>query len=157
MADLLLFAFNAALPGSGLVLRRRLVPGLGLLLAALAGLSIALISLAGGPEPAAQRHGALALLAYLGCAAAAALCWWIGAGAATVDAARVHALYRAAATAFLADDLAAAEAAARRLTRAAPAEAGSWRILALVARARGRPGLATAAGQRAIRIDNQPT
>jgi hypothetical protein len=153
MADLLLFTCNAALPGSGLVLRRRLVPGLGLLLAALAGLSIALISLPAGAEPAAQLRGALALLAYLGCAAAAALCWW--SGAATVDAARVHALYRAAATAFLADDLAAAEAAARRLTRALPAEAGSWRVLALVARVRGRPGLATAAGHRAIRLDNQ--
>jgi hypothetical protein len=157
MADLLQFAFNALLPGAGLVLRRRLVPGLGLMVAALAGLSIALISLAAGEEPAAQLRGALALLAYLGCAAAAALCWWLGAGARPVDAARVHALYRAAATAFLHDDLAAAEAAARRLTRAAPAEAGSWRVLALVARARGRRGLATAAGQRALRLDNQPT
>ncbi len=157
MADLLLFAVNALLPGAGLVLRRRLVPGLALVLLALAGLSIALISLAAGSEPAAQLRGALALLAYLGCAAAAALCWWLGAAAAPPAAGRVHELYRAAATAFLADDLAAAEAAAQRLTRAAPAEAGSWRVLALVAGARGRRGLATAAGQRALRLDNQPT
>jgi hypothetical protein len=120
-------------------------------------LSVAAISLPAGAAPAAQLRGALALLVYLGCTAAAALCWWLGAGAATVDAARVHELYRTAAAAFLADDLAAAEAAAHRLTRVAGAEAGSWRVLALVAHARGRAGLATAAGQRAIRLDNQPT
>jgi hypothetical protein len=157
MADLPLFTVNALLPGSGLVLRRRLVPGLGLLLAALAVLSVAAISLAGGAAPGAQLRGALALLAYLGCAAAAAATWWLGAAPAPLDAMTVHALYRAAATAFLGDDLAAAEAAARRLTRALPAEAGSWRVLALVARAGGHAGLATAAGQRAIRLDNQPT
>jgi tetratricopeptide (TPR) repeat protein len=157
MPDLLLFAVNGMLPGSGLVLRRRLVSGLGLLLAALAALSVAAISLGAGAEAAAQLRGGLALLAYLGCVAAAALCWWLGGVSATVDAMTVHQLYRAAATAFLAGELSAAEAGARALTRALPTEAGSWRVLALVARARGRSALATAAGQRAIRLDNQPT
>jgi hypothetical protein len=157
MADLMLFACNGLLPGSGLVLRRRLVPGLGLLAVGLAVLSVALISLSAGAAPAAQLRGALALFAYLGCSAAAALAWWSAAPGAPLDAARVHELYRAAATAFLAGELTAAAAAAQRLARAAPAEAGSWRVLALVARARGRQAEAYAAGQRAIRLDTQPS
>ncbi len=160
MAELPLFALNALLPGAGLLLRRRLASGLATLVPALAALSAALIALTGAgglAAPAAQRGAGLALAAYLACVLAAALAWWLAGARAVPASAQVHALYRAAATAFLTGELPAAEAAARRLTRALPAEAGSWRVLSLVARAHGHGALATAAGQRAIRLDNRTT
>jgi hypothetical protein len=153
MAGITLLMLNCLIPGSGLVLRRRLILGLSLLLPALALVSIAIIGLIDRDRPTGQVQGAIALLAYLGCSVLGALAWWWCERVPRIDPARVHELYRAAAAAFLGDRLAEADQAARRLTRLLPHEAGSWRLLELVARARGSATQATAAGQRAKRLE----
>lgn len=153
MQALLTCALNSLLPGSGLVLRRRLLPGLLLLIPALALVSVGVIGLCDRDNPALQVLGAQAMLAYLGCSTLAAVVWWWSDRPVHIDQRQVQELYRAAATAYLVNQLPAAEQASHRLTRLLPNEAGTWRLLELVARARGSLAQATAAGQRAKRLD----
>jgi hypothetical protein len=155
MRRLPLFALNTALPGAGLVLRARLGVGLALLLPALALLSVGVLGFGLRDDPAALLEGAAALVAYLGCSLLAAIAWWWDGLHRPVDGAAVLALHHQAASAYLKDQLPAAEEAARRLTRLLPEEPGAWRLLELVARARGEAGVAAGAGQRARRLDNR--
>jgi hypothetical protein len=156
MPAFLTCALNSLLPGSGLVLRRRLVPGLSLLIPALVLVSAGVIGTYDRDDPALQVHGAMALVAYLVCSVLAAVAWWWSDRPVRIDQVQVQALYRAAATAYLQNQLLAADQACHRLTRLLPNEAGSWRLLELVARARGSLSQATAAGQRAKRLDTVP-
>ncbi len=155
MGHALVFAFNVAVPGAGLVLRNRLGLGLALLLPALALLSLGILGLGSRDDADAMVKGAAALIAYLGFALLAALAWWWSTWFRPVDGAVVMALYREAAAAYLAGQLPAAEAATRRLIRLLPGEPGGWRLLELVARARGEGRLAASAGHRARRLDNR--
>jgi|GEM_PF-3990447 hypothetical protein len=157
MAGTALFAVNCVLPGSGLLLSRRLLTGLALLGGSLGLLSAVAIGLCERDQPAVRLAGAISLAAYPGWCALGALAWWWCCRSAVVDPARVHALYRTAATAFLTGQLEAAEVAAGQLTTLLPSEAGSWRLLELVARARGQAARATAAGHRAKRLDTLST
>jgi hypothetical protein len=153
--ELPMVALNALLPGSGLALRGRLATGLGLLVPALAALSVAVLTVALREWPGAILLSAVAGGCYLTLSILASALWWWYHRPLHRDMDKVHGLYRQAAGAYLRGELPAAVGAAERLAELLPDEAGSWRLLALVARAQGTDTLATNASQRAARLDNQ--
>jgi hypothetical protein len=149
-----LLVLNSVLPGTGLALDGQVVPGLALLLPALACLSAILLS-PWSADPDAWRLGLGATAAFLALSAGASTALWWRERRSRCDPALVQRLFREAAARYLRSEWAEAEVAARRLTRAAPEEPGAWRVLELVARGRGATRLATIAGSRAQRLDNR--
>jgi len=145
---------NLVLPGSGLVLRDRLAVGTLLLLAAL--LALVVVGTAGliATPAFADELRLIAGGVYLLAALLAAGGWALWERRVTVDERALLETYRAAAAAYLRDEAAAIDHA-RRLCRRAPSLPGAWRLLELVATARGERALARSAAQRARRCDER--
>jgi len=151
----LLALTNLLLPGTGLVLRDRLLAGTALL--GLAVLSLAAAGLAPlVATPAFARELLLGLLAiYLAAAAIAGGLWWWWERPRPFDRATVIAQHRVAAAAYLRGDLAAARAAAAAICRAAGGVPGSWRLVELVERAAGDRAAAERAARRATELERR--
>lgn len=122
---------DLALPGSGLFLDGRLVPGLGLLLPAILILAALLAATALGGFAAGWALPRLGPV-YLVLAGAACAVRLVLARREQVDPARVRELARSAARAWLRREPDAA-ARARAVVAAAPGLAQAWRLVALVA------------------------
>lgn len=149
-----LLVLNAVLPGTALALDGHVIPGLALLLPALACLSAALLS-PWSADPEAWRLGLGATAAFLALSAASSASLWWRERRGRLDPVLIRRLFRETATRYLRNELTDAEIAARRLIQAAPEEPGAWRVLELVARERGAIRLATIAGSRAQALDNR--
>ena len=134
---MVLAALNLVLPGSGLVMRDRLLLGLPLLvIAACAVVVLIAAGLIATPGFATElRWGAVAV--YLATAAAAGGLWFALERRRRWNDARVVELHRAAAAAYLTDDLATATTRARELVRASGGSAGAWELVAMTAEAAG--------------------
>lgn len=147
-----LFTLNLLLPGSGLLVRGRLLPGLILLapVPLLAALLLGAGIVAAPPVAAPIRLAvcsAWALLALL-----AALVWWWTARRTRFDPAAVRAAHRQACAAWLQGRPEQALTGAQELVRLAPEEAGAWGFLALVGESAGQPALAERARRRERRL-----
>lgn len=144
---------NTALPGSGLLLRH---PGVWPAVPAVtgaAGLSLIAVALAtpGTATTIPVGWGGFGL--WLAAVLVATIAWAVVERPSSRDLTAIQPLFREVAKAYLANDLKAAEQAARRLVALAGAEAGAWRLLALVTRAQGRTAQAVRLDRRAARLD----
>jgi hypothetical protein len=149
LSTLLCYLGNSLAPGSVLVLRGRLGPGLLLLLPGLVCLALLLLGavLTGGPLWGSLLLGSL--IAWLVLALVANLLLWQGSRRPKVDAAQAQELYERCARAWLTDRLDEALACARELCRRLPHLPGAWRLLARCAESAGAQPLAHKARRRA--------
>lgn len=144
---------NTALPGSGLLLRH---PGLWPAVPAVigaAGLSLVAVALATPGTATIIPVGWCGFALWLGALLVATIAWAVVERPSSRDLTAIQPLFREVATAYLTGDLTTAERAARRLVVLAGAEAGAWRLLALVTRAQGRPEQAAKLDRRAARLE----
>jgi hypothetical protein len=144
---------NSALPGSGLLLRH---PGVWPVVPAVigaAGLSLIAVALATPGTAATLPVGWWGLALWLAAVLVATIAWAVIERPSSRDLTAIQPLFREVAKAYLTGDLPTAEKAARRLVALAGAEAGAWRLLALVTRAQGRTAQATKLDRRAARLD----
>lgn len=144
---------NTVLPGSGLLLRH---PGLWPALPALigaAGLSLLAVAFATSGSVTTIPVGWCGLLLWLAALVVATIAWAVMERPSSRDLTAIQPLFREVAKAYLTGDLPAAEVSAKRLVALAGAEAGAWRLLALVTRAQGRTAQATKLDRRAARLD----
>lgn len=149
----LALVLNVVLPGAGLLLRHAGGWLAALTLAGGIGLSLVAVALVtpGSAILAQVGWGGLAL--WGAAVLVAGIAWAVLERPSSRDLAAIQPLFHEVAKAYLTDDLAGAERAARRLVRLAGAEAGAWRLLALVLRAQGRAGEATRLDRRALRLE----
>lgn len=149
----LALALNVVLPGAGLLLRHAgLWPAIPAVLGAI-GLSLVAVAFAAHGSLTAAGAGWIGLALWSTAAMVAAIAWAVLERPSSRDLSAIQPLFREVAKAYLTGDLTAAEQAARRLTRLAAAEAGAWRLLALILRAQGRAGEATRLDRRALRLE----
>lgn len=144
---------NTALPGSGLLLRH---PGLWPAVPAVigaAGLSLIAVALATPGTAATVPVGWCGFALWLAALLVATIAWAVVERPSSRDLIAIQPLFREVAKAYLTGDLTTAERAARRLVALAGAEAGAWRLLALVTRAQGRPEQAAKLDRRAARLE----
>lgn len=144
---------NSALPGSGLLLRH---PGVWPVVPAVigaAGLSLIAVALATTGTAATLPVGWWGLALWLAAVLVATIAWAVIERPSSRDLTAIQPLFREVAKAYLTGDLPTAEKAARRLVALAGAEAGAWRLLALVTRAQGRTAQAAKLDRRAARLD----
>jgi hypothetical protein len=140
---------NVLLPGSGLVLRGRLVAGLPILVAAMA---LVVLALAAALAPAPGFDGGFAVRAVIGYVLLGAIAGgtlWHWEQGARLDPAAVRELHRKLATAYLRGELPEARRQADLLVVAAGREPGAWSLLAMVAAAMGDAAVAARATKRA--------
>ncbi|MBA2482557.1 MAG: hypothetical protein H0V44_17980 [Planctomycetes bacterium] len=148
------YAINALVPGSALLTRARLAVALPLVVAALACASLAALAVLAS-VPGIDGLAVHALLGYAALGVVATVALWHHDRAGRIDPARVRALHREAAAAYLRSDLVAAERSAGLLIRAAPREPGAWNLMALVAQARGNAPGARRAARRARALESE--
>jgi hypothetical protein len=144
---------NTALPGSGLLLRH---PGLWPAVPAVigaAGLSLIAVAFATPGSATTIPVGWCGLVLWLLALGVATIAWAVVERPSSRDLTAIQPLFREVAKAYLTGDLPAAEQAAKRLVHLAGAEAGAWRLLALVTRAQGRTAQAIKLDRRAARLD----
>ena len=144
---------NAALPGSGLLLRH---PGLWPAVPAVigaAGLSLVAVALATPGTAATIPVGWCGFALWLAALLVATIAWAVVERPSSRDLTAIQPLFREVAKAYLTGDLTTAERAARQLVALASAEAGAWRLLALVTRAQGRTAQAAKLDRRAARLE----
>ena len=143
---------NGLVPGAGLVVEGDLLTGVPLLLASVVVMAVAGLA-------AALLAGGLATQVLLGCLAAwlvlgvvATGGWWFRMRRLRIDPEEVRRLHREALSAWLRGEPGAIPAA-RRLTRAAPAHPGAWRVLERLAHDAGDTALARRAGRTARHLE----
>ena len=144
---------NAALPGSGLLLRH---PGLWPVVPAVigaAGLSLVAVALATPGTAATVPVGWCGFALWLAALLVATVAWAVVERPSSRDLVAIQPLFREVAKAYLTGDLSTAERAARQLVALASAEAGAWRLLALITRAQGRTAQAAKLDRRAARLE----
>jgi hypothetical protein len=144
------------LPGAGLTLRGRLVPGLICLVLAVINVSTVILGrilLASALAAQATWWGiSVYVLAGL---SAAGMHLWIGRQRAQVDEATLRQEHRRIAAAFLTDRGQEALLGARSLAQRAKREPGAWRLLELVANRNGQAQEAAKAGKRAQSLERE--
>ena len=144
---------NVLLPGAGLVLRDRLLPGLGLLVVAVVAVAVAVAGwLVATPGFAMQITG-LCALGYVVAAALAGGVWWACERSGTDDPELLRLGHHECAAAYLRGDVQGALTSARRLVRVAPRRSGCWRLLALTAAAAGLDAEAARARRQHERLE----
>jgi len=144
---------NSALPGSGLLLRHPGVwPAVPAVIGAI-GLSLVAVALATPGVATMVPVGWCGLALWLAALVVATIAWAVVERPSSRDLSAIQPLFREVAKAYLTGDLTAAEQSARRLVALSGAEAGAWRLLALVTRAQGRTAQAAKLDRRAARLD----
>lgn len=149
----LALVLNVVLPGAGLLLRHAGAWPAMLAVAGAIGLSLVAAAFAAPGSATVALAGWCGLVLWGAAVLVAAGTWAVLERPSSRDLAAIQPLFREVAKAYLTGDLPAAEQAARRLVRLAGAEAGAWRLLALVLRARGRGPEATRLDRRAARLE----
>ncbi len=144
---------NCALPGSGLLLRHPGVWPAFLGLIGAAGLSLIAVALVTPGTAATVSVGWAGLGLWIAALLVATVAWAVIERPSSRDLSAIQPLFREVAKAYLTGDLATAEKVARRLVALAGAEAGAWRLLALVTRAQGRTAEAAKLDRKAARRD----
>jgi hypothetical protein len=153
----LALVLNTALPGSGLLLRHPgLWPAVPAVFAA-AGLSLIAVALATPGTATTIPVGWSGLALWLAALLAATIAWAVVERPSSRDLTAIQPLFREVAKAYLTGDLTTAERVARQLVDLASAEAGAWRLLALVTRAQGRTTQAAKLDRRAAKLERAKT
>ena len=144
---------NLAIPGAGLLVRGRLVLGLGLILPALLVVSAFILAHVMATSTVLGSWRLSLLAAYVLLAGVATITHAVLLRARSVDVQAVQALFRSVAAAHLTARHAEALAGAHRLTVLAGTEPGAWRLLVQVAEAAGETRVAMKARRRAERLE----
>jgi len=153
----LALVLNTVLPGSGLLLRHAGVwPAVSAVVGA-AGLSLIAVAFVTPGIASTIPLGWCGLALWLAALVVATVAWAVVERPSSRDLSAIQPLFREVAKAYLTGDLSAAERAARRLVALAGAEAGAWRLLALILRAQGRDAQAATLDRRAARLELAPT
>jgi hypothetical protein len=146
-------ALNVVLPGAGLLLRHAgLWPALLAVLGAI-GLSLVAVALASPGSAPIATIGLFGFALWSATMLAAAIAWAVVERPSSRDLSAIQPLFREIAKAYLTGELPQAEQAARKLVHLAGAEAGAWRLLALVLRAQGRAAEAARVDRKAARLE----
>ena len=149
----LALVLNVVLPGAGLLLRHAgWWPAVVALIGAV-GLSLVAVTFAAPGSATIAQVGWIGLASWGAAVLVAAGAWAVLERPSSRDLTAIQPLFREVAKAYLTGDLAMAEQTARRLVRLAGAEAGAWRLLALVLRAQGRAPEASRLDRRAARLE----
>ena len=146
---------NLVLPGAGLVIAGHLLPGLLLLVPTVILIALIVGVLAIFISSAAWPIASFFFVIYAGLSLIAGSWWWWQSRRGRIDPAKVRALHRTAAIAYLQGRNAEAVTTARELVAAAPQESGAWHFLALVATAANDPALARRATAKGRAIDER--
>lgn len=149
----LALVLNVMLPGAGLLLRH---PGVWLAAPALLGaigLSLVAVAFAAHGSATTAAVGWIGLALWGVAVLIATTAWVVLERPSSRDLSAIQPLFREVAKAYLTGDLRTAEQSARKLVRLAGAEAGAWRLLALVLRAQGRGPEAAGLDRRAARLE----
>ena len=146
---------NLVLPGAGLLIAGHLLPGLLLLVP-----TVVLIALIVGALALFVASAAWSIVGFLSAIyvflSLIAGTWWLWQSRrGRIDPAKVRALHRTAAIAYLQGRDTDAVTSARELVAAAPEESGAWHFLALVATAAKDPALARRASAKGRAIDER--
>jgi hypothetical protein len=149
----LALVLNVVLPGGGLLLRHAGWWPAVVALAGTIGLSLVAVAFAAPGSATIALVGWVGLATWGAAVLVAAVAWAVLERPSSRDLGAIQPLFRDVAKAYLTNDLTGAERAARRLVRLAGAEAGAWRLLALVLRAQGRTREATRLDRRALRLE----
>jgi hypothetical protein len=149
----LALALNVVLPGAGLLLRHAGWWPVVVALIGTVGLSLVVVAFVSPGSATIALVGWAGLTLWAAAVVVAVGTWAMLERPSSRDLTAIQPLFREVAKAYLTGDLAVAEQSARRLVRLAGAEAGAWRLLALVIRAQGRPREATRYDRRALRLE----
>lgn len=144
---------NSALPGSGLLLRHPGVWPAFLGLGGAAGLSLIAVALLTPGSAATLPLGWAGVGLWSTATVVATIAWAVLERPSSRDLGAIQPLFREVAHAYLTGDLSRAEKGARQLVALAGAEAGAWRLLALVTRAQGHAIQAGKLDRRAARLE----
>jgi len=144
---------NVAIPGAGLLLRGRLVLGLGLIVPALLVVSAAILAQVVATSAVLGSWRLSLLAVYVLLATVATITHALLLRERPVDAQAVQALFSSVAAAHLNARHAEAVAGAQRLVALAGAEPGAWRLLSQVSEAAGNKRVAAKSRRRAERLE----